>query len=75
MKKIEKKFLTESYSSLVWLSSRLLPTMPDINLCYDKKLIANHGYSSLHMFQCVKIACFFISKEKQNRKCENVVPK
>ena len=41
LKKIDKKFLTEPYFSLIWLSSILLSTMNGIRFCSDKKLTAN----------------------------------
>ena len=42
LRKIENKFLTESYSSRVFLSS-LMSTMNDINLSFNKKIMANYG--------------------------------
>ena len=50
MKKIESKFFTEPYSSLVILSSVLLSTMHDTNLCYDEKFMANYG-NPLYIFE------------------------
>ena len=35
----------------------------------------NDSYNICPYVECVKIGCLFISKEKQNRKSENIVAK
>ena len=38
-------------------------------------LNCNSSYNICPYVKCIKIGCLLISKEKQNRKCENVVAK
>ena len=40
-----------------------------------KFLNCSNSYNICPYVKCVKIACLFLSKERQKRKCENVVAK
>ena len=42
---------------------------------HDMFLNCNQSYNIFPYAKCAKTACMFISKEKQNRKCENIVAK